>query len=128
MAPVPAPIDSAPGSPDPGFDPYANDGGMSLAVVVQASREVLITVAGDVDLVTVARMERAAAGYLDGLRPARVTLDLSGVGFFGAAGVSALLRLRDLAAGGGTTLRILPSVAVRRPLLLLELDELLGGD
>jgi anti-anti-sigma factor len=66
----------------------------------------LITVRGEVDLSTAHLISELAEDVIAG-RPARLVLDLFGVTFFSAHGISALLRIQHSAASAGVTLTLL---------------------
>jgi anti-sigma B factor antagonist len=100
---------------------------MSLALM-NHSDVAVITVTGEVDLGTadlvVGLVNRVATCH-----PDRVVVDMTGVTFFGAAGVAALLRARDVvcAAGGRLLLRA-PSRQTRWVLAITETDRVFQYD
>ncbi|MFI6235821.1 STAS domain-containing protein [Micromonospora sp. NPDC050784] len=65
----------------------------------------LITVSGEVDMST-AHLISELAEHVITRRPARLALDLSGVTFFSAHGISALLRTQRAAESAGVTLAL----------------------
>ena len=82
----------------------------------QADGEVVLTLAGDIDVTTV-DVVRAAARRCLGERPARLSLDLRAVTFCDAAGVRALRQARQEAAAARAGFRIIaPSPVVVRVL------------
>jgi anti-anti-sigma factor len=92
--------------------------------------DVQLRVAGELCVWTVSCIEPALCGLVADLRPATVTLDLSGVTFIDAQGVSLLSRLADhLAAWDGRLAITEASRVVTRLLVLVGMDrELhLGG-
>lgn len=69
--------------------------GAGLRIEIAGDRHVsTVSIAGDVDLATVPLLDAAAASCLEG-SPLRVIVDLSRVTFFGATGLTTLLRLRE---------------------------------
>ena len=104
--------------PQPGFP-------VLQAVPSQADGEVVLTLAGDID-VTTADVVRAAARRCLRERPARLSLDLRAVTFCDAAGARALRRARQEAAAARAEFRIIaPSPIVVRVLTLAGADDLL---
>jgi anti-anti-sigma factor len=95
------------------------------AVPSQTDREVVLTLAGDID-VTTADVVRAAARRCLRERPARLSLDLRSVTFCDAAGVRALRQARQEAAAARAEFRIIaPGPMVVRVLTLAGADDLL---
>ena len=91
----------------------------------QADGEVVLTLAGDID-VTTADVARAAARRCLGERPARLSLDLRAVTFCDAAGVRALRQARQEAAAARAGFRIIaPSPVVVRVLTLAGAGDML---
>lgn len=94
-----------------------------LEVIVGRSKgSVDLVIAGDIDVPTLSRFNRALR---DAIYEARqlVTLDLSEVRFISSAGISALLGAWQLAADEWVTLRIVKaSTEVKHVLELLALD------
>ena len=99
----------------PGLDVRSEARGTSLT----------ITLAGEIDLATVARLERALSAAL-GLAPEIVVIDLSGVTFVDSTGVHRLLAAHRRAAERGIRLAIIPGPeCVQRTFALCGLvDEL----
>ena len=88
------------------------------------SRVPAITVRGELDLDTAPYLtdlvEQVAAG-----RPEQVIIDMANVSFFGAAGVTALLRANDIITGAGGRLRLRsPSPQTHRILAITAIDDL----
>jgi anti-sigma B factor antagonist len=81
---------------------------------------VTVTVSGELDLAARLRLERAVRQTLVA-RPWRLTIDLTGVTFCGAAGLQALLVLHEAAEEAGARMAVRPSAVVRR---LLEITGL----
>ena len=75
------------------------------AIPAQAGGQAIITLAGDIDLVTAGDVREAARRCLRG-HPARLLLDLRRVGFCDAAGARALRLARDEAAAAGAEFRL----------------------
>ncbi|WP_327139812.1 STAS domain-containing protein [Nocardia sp. NBC_01327] len=97
---------------------------MSRILAVQqrayGANQVLV-VTGEVDM-TSAPLLKSALEQALGVHPAVLVVDMSKVEFFGSAGMSVLIAASD---GQPDTLRIVPSFAVRRPLEVAALDQLL---
>ncbi|GAA3013998.1 anti-sigma factor antagonist [Actinokineospora diospyrosa] len=98
---------------------------------------VLVTVRGEVDLVTAAATRRALLAALAAPEPLLLVVDLSEVDFLAAVGLSALVELRDLACaravdlrlvvGGRAVPRLLDVTGLRRTFRLhSDVDEPLG--
>jgi anti-sigma B factor antagonist len=110
----------------PGVPVTVNVGGtpiMSLGLA-NHSPVTAITVCGDLDGDTAPHLmelvERVAAG-----RPAQVIIDLANVSFFGAAGVTALLRANDIITGAGGRLVLRsPSPQTQRIFAITAIDHL----
>jgi anti-anti-sigma factor len=83
---------------------------------------VVLSVFGEIDLVTVSNLEAAIAEHV-AAAPCLV-LDLSGVTFFGSLGLAALMRGTQLAEERGTRLLIVAGVRVRRTMQLTTTAEL----
>ncbi len=98
-----------------------------LTVTTEHRHDIVIVRAmGEIDLSTAAEIDHAVAVALDlAGASATVVLDLTGVTFFGSAGVWALVRARRECAGRGTALVVTAGPAVRRILRITHLDELL---
>jgi anti-anti-sigma factor len=90
---------------------------------VEVAREQYVTtvyIDGDVDLATVGLLDAGVQICLQG-PPLRVVVDLSKVHFFGAAGLTVLLRLREEAEYAATDLVLrAPSAAVRTLLDIVD--------
>jgi anti-anti-sigma factor len=88
--------------------------------------EVLLAVAGELDLATIPLLETALAdAIVGGIRP-RLVLDLAGVDFMDASAVGCIVRAgRRLAARGGALVVLEPSRPARRLLELCDLGGLL---
>lgn len=83
---------------------------------------VVLSVLGEIDLVTVPALETAIAEHV-AAAPSLV-LDLSGVTFFGSLGLAALMRGMTLAEERGTRLMLVVGVRVRRTMELTRTEEL----
>ncbi len=84
---------------------------------------VVLSVAGEVDLVTAPDLEAALDRQLtDGLT--RVVLDLSGVTFFGSLGLAVLIRSVDSAQDHSVQLRLVANRLVLRTMELTSMTEL----
>ena len=100
---------------------------MSLALT-NLSDVAVIAVTGEVDLGTadllVRLVNRVATRH-----PDRIVLDMTGVTFFGAAGVTALLRAHDFACAAGVRLLLrAPSRQTRWVLAITETDHVFQYD
>lgn len=83
---------------------------------------VVLSVLGEIDLVTVPGLETAIAEHV-AAAPCLV-LDLSGVTFFGSLGLAALMRGMSLADERGTRLMLVIGARVRRTMELTRTAEL----
>lgn len=97
---------------------------LRLTVDVPTHGMVVVEVRGELDMATAPRFESTVCDCLRRHGPSLLTLDLTGVRFFSCAGVSALLRVDDVAAGIPATVRLVAGDPVLRPLRLLGLDDL----
>ena len=87
---------------------------------------VLVAVDGDLDVAATARFAAAVEGLADVSAPPDVTVDLSRLEFIDAAGIAALVRLRNAVHHVGGDLRVRsPSPHVRRVLKLSSVVDLL---
>lgn len=102
--------------PLPAPAPNANPGAEFLTVTAHPvpPGAVVITVRGEVDLLTSPLLRDALLTQLPG-PGTRVIVDLTAVGFFGAAGLNVLATIRAAALAAGTGLCL---VAHTRPVLL----------
>ncbi|MFG1603888.1 STAS domain-containing protein [Actinoplanes sp. NPDC049265] len=92
---------------------------------------VVITVAGELDMATVPALAEEIAATLDRMSPLTLTLDLSEVCFFSAAGITALLDARTTVADRGAHLTLRnPSPIVHQIMRLGGVDEIfeIGDD
>src|ERR1700704_6485328 len=111
--------------PENGCPPPQPGAPVRQAVPSQADGEVVLTLAGDID-VTTADVVRAAARRCPRERPARLSLALRSVTFCDAAGVRALRQARQEAAAARAEFRIIaPGPMVVRVLTLAGADDLL---
>jgi anti-sigma B factor antagonist len=83
---------------------------------------VVLSVLGEIDLVTMPGLETAIAEHV-AAAPCLV-IDLSGVTFFGSVGLAALMRAMTLAEEKGTNLLLVAGHRVRRTMTLTKTDEL----
>ncbi|WP_020422888.1 STAS domain-containing protein [Amycolatopsis sp. ATCC 39116] len=87
-------------------------------------REVVVRVAGDVDLESATHLEQALTESAERIPPVLV-VDLTGVEYFGSAGMRVLVGLQQR-CGGATRVRVVASdQRVLRPLEITGLTELL---
>lgn len=90
--------------------------------------EVTITVEGEFDLSGTERFWAYVAEAIDS-QPDSIVLDARGLTFVDSAGLMAMCRARDAAAGVGVTFRVSNATRpVRRVVALLGLDDLLCRD
>ncbi|MFD6160924.1 STAS domain-containing protein [Nocardia sp. NPDC060256] len=82
----------------------------------------ILTVGGEVDAASAPQLQSGIEDAL-GAEPALLVVDLSGVRFFGSAGLSVLLFAVEAAAKDG--LRVVASAQVRRPIEVTGLDGIL---
>jgi anti-anti-sigma factor len=83
-----------------------------------------VALAGDLDLATAGLVRRAAAALLATSTP-QITIDLAGLRFVDAAGLSALVHLRATMLAAGRQVRLhRPSARIRRTLAAGGLAEL----
>ncbi|MRH89616.1 anti-sigma factor antagonist [Nocardia sp. SYP-A9097] len=87
-----------------------------------AESAVILSAAGEVDIVSAPTLS-AAVGAALATDSAVLVVDLSGVGFFGSAGLSVLVEA--LESIGGRRLKVVASPQVRRPIEVTGLDDLL---
>jgi anti-anti-sigma factor len=89
-------------------------------------KEVLVLqVAGEIDLATVARLRERLHEHVPGVHQ-MVILDFTEVSFLGACGISLLVEIADQAHAAGIALRLVaPGRAVRRALAVTGVDKLL---
>ena len=129
--PPPAAVPNAcsPAEPPTGTSLSTQDGCLLRINVSQAEEGVVtIAVTGELDLAT-ASLIGDTFDRIDSAQPVHVHLDLSGVNFCDAAGLSAFLAAdRLLRATGGRLTLIQPSTQIRRLLTITKLDEILAID
>lgn len=94
---------------------------LDIEVHTRANTKV-VAVRGEIDIVSVPQLQ--AALEQAGQDGAAAVADLSGVGFMGSAGLSALLVVAD--AAKPERLRVVASTAVRRPIEVTGLDKVLA--
>jgi anti-anti-sigma factor len=82
-----------------------------------------ITISGELDLSTTPLFTELVVRVVARDRPDRVVVDMAGVTFFGATGLSALVLAHDtIAAAGGRLLLRAPSPATQKVLTITETD------
>ncbi|WP_406277983.1 STAS domain-containing protein [Nocardia sp. NBC_00881] len=95
----------------------------TLEVQVRSADDVVIvTVHGEIDMASAPHLQSALEEVMRETPPT-VVVDMSNVGFLGSAGLSVLLAASAATGSGG--LRVVPSVAARRPIEVTALDRLL---
>jgi anti-anti-sigma factor len=88
----------------------------------------LIAIGGELDLDTAHLLTELVDRVADD-RPARVVIDMSGVTFFCAAGLGALLRARETIAGvGGRIVLLAPSAPTEKILAITDTERLFEYD
>jgi anti-anti-sigma factor len=95
---------------------------IDIAVRSPADRVVVVTVTGEVDMITAPELRACLRQNVDGRRA--VVLDLSGVSFLASAGLAVLIEALRHSQRCGADLRlVVTSRAVRRPLQATGLGE-----
>ena len=103
-------------------------GGPPLRTTVSRSgSSVVVSLCGELDLATGDALRSRLCGVVEAdPAPERVVLDVTGLDFVDAAGISVLLGAqRSLSARGGELVLRSPSRIVRRVVQVLELDSVL---
>lgn len=114
--------------PDGTTAPYATaPGPLSVSAEAAGSGTLVLRVTGEIDLTTVALLHQELALHLADPHAEAVVLDLAGVSFLAARGLSLLIEACEWARAGGTALRMVTgnSHAVTRPLQATGLDRAL---
>ena len=95
------------------------------AEVLRVGESVLLAISGELDVATTGCFRASVEGLDDADAPAHVTADLSRLDFIDAAGVAALVSLRNALDGVGGSLRLRsPKPPVRRVLELAGVIDL----
>lgn len=99
---------------------------LTIAIEGEADN-VLVQVAGEIDLTTAAQLRSALLSAVEGAPPpAAVHVDLADVSFIDATGVRVLVEAHEIAVRGGQALSVYdPSRIVARVLDILDLTDLL---
>lgn len=110
-----------------GDDPATSSAALRVSVYETGSA-VVVTVTGEVDLVTAAQLESAASRGLQQAGEHLCVVDLSSVGFLGSPGLSALVRAAGQARKRSAPLRIVvdSNRPVIRPIEISGLDQILS--
>lgn len=97
-------------------EPNLNPAGWLLTITTRSAppAATVLTVHGEVDMLTSTQLTDCLLPLVRGTVP-HVIVDLTRVGFFGAAGITVLVNAREAATVTGVTLRL---VASTRPVLL----------
>lgn len=104
-----------------------SDSGLAIEHIRDGDAK-LVRVEGDVDLATVEQFETAILSAISGSQ-AKVSLDLSGIAFFGSEGVRALVAAHQAATEKNVKLVVsAASRTVRRVLEISRLEYLLAPD
>jgi anti-anti-sigma factor len=89
---------------------------------------VLLAVSGELDVATTGQFRASVSGLTEGDAPSHVTVDLSRLDFIDAAGIAALLSLRNALDAIGGSIRVRgPKPHVRRVLELAGVVDLLDA-
>ncbi len=98
------------------------------AEVLRVGEAVLVAVLGELDVATAAEFRELTDGIADPFVPPQVTVDLSRLDFVDAAGIAALVALRNEVHEVGGTVRVRsPRAHVRRVLELADVIDLLDA-
>ena len=98
---------------------------MVIAVAPAGSGRVIVVVTGDIDLVTAPHLEATLHDAIGDHRPQSLTIDVGGVAFLDAAGMTALIR--TYAHAGRVDIRLTNAQPmVRRVLAVAGLVEFLN--
>jgi anti-sigma B factor antagonist len=95
---------------------------VALRVARPAPDCVVLTVLGEIDLVSAPELATAVEEYLDGTP--HVVLDLTDVTFFGSLGLATLVRLTTLAESSGVRLALVPGPLVARTMELTRTTDM----
>jgi anti-anti-sigma factor len=91
-------------------------------------KSVLLAIAGELDVATTAQFRASVEGLDDPAAPSHITVDLSRLDFIDAAGIAALLALRNAVDDVGGSIRVRsPKPHVRRVLELAGVVDLLDA-
>jgi anti-sigma B factor antagonist len=102
-------------------------GGTGLTVTVTDGDPVLVTVAGELDLVTAAELAGPLRQLIVDRRPSAIDVDLVGLGFMDSTGIQVLVAAHADAAKAGIPLRVrAASAPVLRVLGMTGLLDALG--
>jgi anti-anti-sigma factor len=98
-----------------------------LSVEVTSGDPAVVTVVGEIDLLTASSLAAPLRALIDGRRATRIEVDLGGVPFMDSTGIQVLAAARMDASAAGVGFRVrAASDAVRRVLGLTGLLESLG--
>jgi anti-anti-sigma factor len=99
---------------------------LSIAVTRPAEGVVLVTLVGEVDILSVGDLKRRA-GQFAALMPAHVVFDLSGLEFIDSSGINALVQaVRTVETEGGTAVLAAPSAEARRVFEIIGLSQVVS--
>lgn len=101
-------------------DPCPGSGLLTVTAHAVQPGAVVITVRGEVDLFTSPLLRERLLAHLHDTSP-QLIVDLSGVSFFGVAGLTILVAVREVAAGFGLCV-VAHTRAVLMPLMITGLD------
>ncbi|MFR9728336.1 STAS domain-containing protein [Saccharopolyspora sp. MS10] len=107
----------------PGAGPDELDALPELSMrVEQAGAAAVLSVAGEIDMITAPGFQETLTGLVDD-HPAGLVVDLTRVRFFASAGLSALVAAHERAGrGAGVVLRVVASESTAQPLRITALD------
>lgn len=98
-----------------------------LSVEVTSGDPAVVTVVGEIDLLTAPSLAGPLRALIDGRRPSMIEIDLGGVPFMDSTGIQVLAAARTDATAAGIGFRLrAASGAVRRVLGMTGLLESLG--
>jgi anti-anti-sigma factor len=115
-----------PAEPSPGSgSPAELADGVTAAVEWISSDVAIVTVTGEVDMLTAPRLQRDLDAALD-KHPAMLVVDLTDVSFLGSAGLAALIALEQRSGESCRLHLVAPSAATRRPIQVTGLETTLA--
>jgi len=98
------------------------------AEVLRMGESVLLAISGELDVATTGRFRASVEGLDEVDAPSHITVDLSRLDFIDAAGVAALVSLRNAVDNVGGSIRVRsPKPHVRRVLELAAVIDLLDA-
>ena len=99
---------------------------LSIEVSKPADGVVLVTLVGEVDILSVGELRRSAT-ELEALMPAHVVFELAGLTFIDSSGINALVQgVKEIEAAGGTAVLAAPSPEARRVFEIIGLAQVVS--